>query len=125
MNGGPGRGDRTPSVSANTDASVPTLQEAVTGLARAHGGPPAAGRIRACPEDFQVTELMPDTIAHDFVVVSRNIDYSGAVFGFAEYGAYDVCMFLGPVGCFLDTPEIDNITHQEEIVSFEGMQEMQ
>lgn len=57
MNGGPGRGDRTPSVPANTDASVPTLQEAVTGLARAHGGPPAAGRIRACPEDFQVTEL--------------------------------------------------------------------
>jgi tRNA pseudouridine13 synthase len=57
MNGGPGRGNHTSSVSANTHTSARTLQEAITGLARAHGGPSAAGRVRALPEDFQVTEL--------------------------------------------------------------------
>ena len=44
-------------VSADSSQPGYSLKAAITGLACAYGGPPVRGRIRACADDFQVTEL--------------------------------------------------------------------
>ena len=48
---------------------------------------------------------------HQFVVISRNVNYASALAGFAQDFLDDIVMLLGPINSAAQRPDIDQIAH--------------
>jgi hypothetical protein len=73
----------------------------------------------------QISEYGTGELSEVLVVVTRNEDDLGAVFGFSQDRPDDVVVLLRPVKCASQTPKIDDVTDQVELVGLDLAQEVQ
>ena len=62
---------------------------------------------------------------HQFVVISRDVNYAGALAGFAENFLDHIVVLLWPVNCAPQRPDIDEIAHDVQRVEIGFAQKVQ
>src|SRR6266478_1278990 len=75
--------------------------------------------------DFQVAENGTVEFAEYFIVVAGDEYHFGAALGFAQYRAQNIVVRLRPKHRFLHVPYVDDVTHQEQGIHFDMVQEIE
>src|SRR6476620_5935564 len=62
---------------------------------------------------------------HQFVVISRDVNYAGALAGFAQNFLDDVVVLLWPINCATQRPDIDQVAHDVQSIEIGLTQKVQ
>ena len=72
-----------------------------------------------------VTEYHPGMLTKNLIVVTRDEDDLGAMLGLTQYGTNHVIVCLRPVETMLHVPDINDVTHQIEVVALGAVKEVE
>ena len=88
-------------------------------VAQAVGAPVHAGINQS-----DVTKVMVAKAAQELVMVAGQICHCGALACLPQYLLYDVVVCLWPQEMLAHGPTVNDVAHQEQIVSFKGLEEI-
>ena len=83
------------------------------------------GLVERVPADLNLAEGEVEVVAGELVVVARHVDHLGAFARLAQDFLHDIVVRLQPVPAFAQTPAIDDIADEIELVGLGVSQEVE
>ena len=81
--------------------------------------------VDCCIHDVDTAEIMPDVIAHEFVVIARNIDDLDAFMDAFQQLADDIVVRFRPIPAGFQPPAVDDIADQIDRIDVAMLEEIE